>query len=224
MDIRIVQNSIVNSLRSEDFAAIRPWLVERYFHRKAILQDRRRRIQNVSFIESGILSVRRVSSDSSIEVALADFRGAVGTSSLLGEGQAGYQLVAITHGVLLSIPNNTLLELVNRRPILKERLLRSVHASWISASQIALCGMRHQLKERRAGWFCRASEAVGEAEIPVTQGYLATILGLRRPSVTEALIRLEEEGLIERTRGAIRVRNRELLELKACRCYSVELD
>src|ERR1700756_151965 len=93
---RMVRNSILNSMLLEDFAAMRPWLSEEHFHGHAILQDQRRRIQRVGFVESGLVSVRRVSGDSSIEVALVDFRGAIGAPCLLGGKQAGYQSVAIT--------------------------------------------------------------------------------------------------------------------------------
>ena len=47
------------------------------------------------------------------------------------------------------------------------------------------------------------------------------MLGVRRASVTEVAVRLQERGLIEYSRGRVRIVNREGLEEFACECYPV---
>jgi Mn-dependent DtxR family transcriptional regulator len=55
--------------------------------------------------------------------------------------------------------------------------------------------------------------------LPLTQDFLAIMLGVRRPSVTLAASTLHQAGLIEYTRGKITVLDRQRLEAAACECY-----
>ncbi|WP_346283181.1 helix-turn-helix domain-containing protein [Bradyrhizobium sp. BRP22] len=57
--------------------------------------------------------------------------------------------------------------------------------------------------------------------LPVTHDYLSFALGLRRASVTEALIRFEERELIRKMRGVLEIDERMGLERKACSCYKL---
>jgi Mn-dependent DtxR family transcriptional regulator len=47
------------------------------------------------------------------------------------------------------------------------------------------------------------------------------MLGVRREGVTEAAGKLQAEGLIEYSRGRIRVLDRPRLEARVCECYAV---
>jgi CRP-like cAMP-binding protein len=208
----MVRNAILGGLSPEEFARIRPYLKRVTFQRRTILQEQRTRIKVVSFIESGLVSLRNVSAENSIEIALPGTHGAIGASVLLGLGprESFYRSVALTAGVSLAIEVNELLHLIVDWPELKGR----------QSSQLAMCGMRHQLEQRIAGWLCHASDSVGGSEVPVTHDYLSTQLGLRRAGITEALIRFEEDELITKARGRLRVRDRERLSQRACGCYS----
>jgi Mn-dependent DtxR family transcriptional regulator len=56
---------------------------------------------------------------------------------------------------------------------------------------------------------------------PITHDFLATMLGTDRPSVSVAAGVLQKKGLIEYTRGAVKILNRKKLEDSACECYEV---
>ena len=61
-------------------------------------------------------------------------------------------------------------------------------------------------------------------EMPLTQEFLAIMLGVRRPSVTDALGPLQERGLVSSSGGMITVLNRAGLEKLSCECYSTVKD
>jgi Mn-dependent DtxR family transcriptional regulator len=54
----------------------------------------------------------------------------------------------------------------------------------------------------------------------MTQELISNMLGVRRPGVTEAARKLQAAGVIEYSRGQIKVSDRAKLEAHACECYS----
>ena len=55
----------------------------------------------------------------------------------------------------------------------------------------------------------------------MTQELIANMLGVRREGVTEAAGKLQKLGVIEYSRGRIRVLDRAHLEQLSCECYAV---
>ena len=49
--------------------------------------------------------------------------------------------------------------------------------------------------------------------------YLAAMLGVRRAGVTEAALALQRAGLIQYSRGNVKIVDRSRLESAACECY-----
>jgi Mn-dependent DtxR family transcriptional regulator len=64
-------------------------------------------------------------------------------------------------------------------------------------------------------------DRIGRNEMPLTQEFLAYMLGVRRASVSVAAGSLQKLGLISYTRGQVTVVDRERLEETACACYGI---
>ena len=58
-------------------------------------------------------------------------------------------------------------------------------------------------------------------ELLLTQGYLASMLGVHRPTVTIAARVLQAAGTIQYRYGRVRIVDREALEEAACECYHI---
>jgi hypothetical protein len=71
-----------------------------------------------------------------------------------------------------------------------------------------------------AGYSSPTTEWV-TASFPLTQDFLAQVLGVRRASVTVAARALQNAGLISYSRGRVTVLDREGLEGAACECYRI---
>jgi DNA-binding transcriptional regulator YhcF (GntR family) len=54
--------------------------------------------------------------------------------------------------------------------------------------------------------------------VPLTHEQLATLLGVGRSYASRVIQTFKVEGVLETRRGAIVVRNREALQLRACLC------
>ncbi len=186
-----------------------------------MLQDSTRRIDHVHFVETGIISLRTQATGSVVEVATVGYHGVVGASVALGAETATHQAIVLADGSALRIRRDDLIYVMGESPHIRERLLQYIQSLMIHISQTTLCGARHELERRLACWLSFASDALKSRVLPITHDRLSTILGLRRASLTESLIRLEEEGLIAKDRGVIAILQHNLLKDKACGCYSV---
>lgn len=62
--------------------------------------------------------------------------------------------------------------------------------------------------QRAARWLLTTRDRVGRDEFPLTQQFLAQMLGVRRPTVSEIASRLQEAGLIRYTRGIVTIADR----------------
>jgi CRP-like cAMP-binding protein len=91
-------------------------------------------------------------------------------------------------------------------------------------AQIALCNAKHEISERLARWLLLAQDMVESDVLPVTHGLIADALGVRRPGVSNALAELEARGVLEGTRGSLRICDVDGLRRSACECHSIVND
>jgi CRP-like cAMP-binding protein len=83
------------------------------------------------------------------------------------------------------------------------------------------CNGRHSLKERLARWLLMMRDRSDVDVMPITQDLLAELLGVQRPSLTHAVAELEQDGLILRARGQIKILDRQRLIEASCECYQL---
>src|SRR5262249_40873215 len=83
------------------------------------------------------------------------------------------------------------------------------------------CNRLHEIEQRLARWLLMCQDRVASETLPITHEFLAQMLGTGRPSVSLAAGILQKNGMIENSRGAVRILNRKDLEESACECYRV---
>jgi CRP-like cAMP-binding protein len=104
---------------------------------------------------------------------------------------------------------------------IRARILEFVQEQALSLSQLAACHRLHDAEERLSRWLLMVKDRVNSDVIDLTQEFLAEMLGSRRTTVTLAAGVLQRSGLIEYTRGRVRILDRDKLEQAACDCYQV---
>ena len=166
--------------------------------------------------------IGRMRDGGAAEVGTVGNEGAVGMSVLLDASPAPHETVAQIPGIVLAIDASVLRVGMEQRPELRSLLLRYVHEYLTQVAQTAACNRLHDIEQRCARWLLMTHDRVGEAEeFPLTQAYLAIMLGVRRAGVTVAAGALQSAGLITYHRGGIRVIDRAGLEIAACECYGL---
>ncbi|NEU98200.1 Crp/Fnr family transcriptional regulator [Bradyrhizobium uaiense] len=216
-----VKNVILARLCMRQLAAIGECLEPVVLKERMILQEPRRPVEHVYFIESGLVSLRVVAAGSMLETAVISYRGVVGTSFLWGGHLSTHQSVVVFPGTAHRLRVEDLRRIMKAHPDIRDNLFDYIQALTFQCVQTGLCGVRHHREQRLASWLCLASEAIDARVLPVTHDYLSSVLGLRRAGVTETLTRFEEQGLIRKMRGVLQVDEPKALEEKACCCYKL---
>lgn len=216
-----VRNAVLARVSLQDLAAMAKFLEPVVLNERMVLQERKKPPEYVYFVESGLVSLRIVAAGSILETAVIGYQGAVGASFFTGGHLSTLEAVALFPGSGHRIGVEDLRRMMNERPEIQGNLFQYAQALALHCAQTGLCAVRHRREERLASWLCLASDAAGTHVLPVTHEYLSSVLGLRRATVTETLIRFEEQGLIRKMRGVLHIDERSDLERRACGCYKL---
>jgi CRP-like cAMP-binding protein len=83
------------------------------------------------------------------------------------------------------------------------------------------CNGAHSLKQRLARRLVTMRDRSDGDALQITQNLLAEMLGVQRPTVTNAARELERAGLIARGRRQVTIVDRQRLVAESCECYQL---
>ena len=158
---------------------------------------------------------------STVEAGAVGREGLVGVPILLGAEITPMQTLIQVPGEVIRVPAARVIEIHGRAGMMRRMFLRYVHFLFVMASQSAACNRRHQMDERMARWLLVSSDGIGSDRVAITHEFLAAMMGVRRPGVTETAQRLQGKGLIEYRRASVDIIDRKGLEAASCECYRV---
>lgn len=177
-------------------------------------------IRNVYFPETAVISLVTLINGGSIEAITIGNDGFVGLPVFHGPGATVTRANCQMPGTTWRLATATFSGLCSEMPELTLALNRYSQLVIETISQSAACNRVHVIEERCARWLLMSHDRVASDHIPLTQEFLAQMLGVRRPGVTVAIGILERAGLIAHGRGRITVTDRKGLEAASCECYS----
>jgi CRP-like cAMP-binding protein len=90
--------------------------------------------------------------------------------------------------------------------------------------QSAGCNAKHNIEQRLARWLLLCADRAHIDTFKISHEFLADMLGVRRPTVSTTARTLKQKGLIEYTRGEIRILDIPGLTKTSCECYSIIKD
>ncbi|MBE7158963.1 MAG: Crp/Fnr family transcriptional regulator [Rhodospirillales bacterium] len=122
-------------------------------------------------------------------------------------------------GPMAVIPATILRTLVDVQPLVQTALSRYLYSLSAQCLQTVACNRLHNLEQRCCRWLLMLADCLGSDDVPLTQDALATILDSGRSRINALLASLEQERLLQRSRGRIRLASRVRLQQKSCECY-----
>ena len=178
--------------------------------------------EHVWFPHEGVISiVAEFSEGQPVEVATIGPEGMVGIQILLGADQVAGKAFVQVAGSAGRMRAEDFLKAVAECPHLDRLLRRYTLALFNQVAQAAGCNRAHSIEERLARWLLMTQDRVHSREFPLTQEFLAQMLGVRRPTVSLAAGILAKANLIHYVRGRITIVDRSGLEGVACECYKI---
>jgi CRP-like cAMP-binding protein len=160
-------------------------------------------------------------SGASAEIAVVGNEGIVGFALFMGGETTPGRAVVQSAGHGYRLASALLKREFEAGGELQHLLLRYTQALITQMTQTAMCNRYHTVEQQLCRWLLLSMDRLTSNELVMTQELIASMLGVRREGVTEAAGKLQVEGAITYSRGKISVRQRAMLEARACECYRV---
>ena len=221
------KNYLLSAISEAEFARLSPDLVtvavspRHHFYRQGD------RIDYVYFPNGGVVSITVGMSDGTlIETATVGIEGMVGIEALMGPD-------ATSPGdVMMQVPDTSVERLsadALRREIGRGERMSVLFGRYSQAvialmMQSAACNALHQVHERCARWLLMTHDRVGRDEFELSHDFLASMLAVRRSSVTVVAGSLQAAGVISYRHARVTILDRDGLEAASCECYAVMRD
>ena len=217
-----VCNKLLLAIPDEEFRRIRSRLQFVDLPHHFILHQPHQTVRFAHFPNAGLISlVVELKDGRTVEAGLLGNEGASGMPAVLGLSRSPLREIVQIEGDAFRVRVSALRELLPSTPVLQATLNRYAAGLAMQVAQTAACNRLHKIEERLSRWLLIAQDRVDSGIVPITHDFLATMLGTDRPSVTVAAGVLQREGIIEYTRGFVRILNRKKLESFACECYAL---
>jgi CRP-like cAMP-binding protein len=179
-------------------------------------------LKQVFFPTSSVISLLYVMLDgSSAEIAVVGFEGVVGVALFMGGNTTPSRAVVQSAGESLVLSAKHVHDEFGRGGPLHSLLLRYTQALITQMAQTAVCNRHHTVDQQLCRWLLLSLDRLQSNQLRMTQQLIADMLGVSRGGVTEAAGKLQAAGIIDYSRGRIRVIDRHALEREVCECYGV---
>ncbi|MEB3356975.1 MAG: Crp/Fnr family transcriptional regulator [Synechococcales bacterium] len=213
-------NRILAALPEAEYRELASHLELVELPRGRVLYEPGDRIQTVYFPNSAMVSlVARLETGGSVEIGVVGREGMVGLPVVWGGQYASSQAIVQIPGAGYRLPDTVLKNTFDRGGTLQRLLLLYTQALFAYVSQTAACNRQHRLEERLARWLLIVHDITDSDCLPLTQEFLAEMLGTGRSTVTTAAGILQQSGGIRYSRGKIVIADRSQLERTVCECY-----
>ncbi|GAC1412836.1 MAG: Crp/Fnr family transcriptional regulator [Burkholderiaceae bacterium] len=216
------QNHLLGAIPEAEWARFAPHLTPVHLELGDVIYESGSNQPHVYFPTDSIISLLYVMEDgSSAEIAIVGNEGLVGISLFMGGGTTPSRAVVQSAGKAFRMKAQWIRDEFILARSVQQLFLRYTQALLTQRAQTAVCNRHHTLDQQLCRWLLMSLDRLSSNELVMTQELIANMLGVRREGVTEAAGRLQRAGVIQYSRGRIRVLDRPRLEQLACECYEV---
>jgi CRP-like cAMP-binding protein len=213
-------NWLLASLPPTVLAHITPHLERVKLERKQILFRAHERLGSVYFPVTGIVSlVAGLDSGETLDVGVTGREGLVGALALPDVSSMPCDAVVQFGGIAYRMDAGLFRQSLRNFEPLAAAVRGYAHLLLVRSMQMQVCAVFHPVEQRLTRWLLTLTDLLEGRDIALTHELLATMLGVRRPTVTLVLGQLQRAGFVEEKRGRIVIRDRGRLEAACCPCY-----
>ena len=216
------RNRLLIALPSADLQQLMPELEHIRCEREQVLMHADHPLDNVFFPDSGVVSAVAVYADGSIiEMATIGREGCTAVQAVFGAESSSVRLLVQIPGSAARMSRIAFTRAMESMPSFRSLMYAYVQAFLEQVMVSVACNGAHNLKQRLARWLLMMRDRGDDDALQITQNLLAEMLGVQRPTVTNAVRQLERAGLIARGRRQVSILNRPGLLAASCECYQL---
>ena len=216
------RNRLLLALPSRILKRLMPELEHISCERGQVLMDADSSLDHVFFPDSGVVSVVAVYANGSIiEMATIGREGCTGVTAVFGAKSSSFRLLVQIPGSAAKISRAAFARAMESMPSFRSLMYVYVYAFLEQVMVSVACNGAHSLKQRLARWLLMMRDRGDDDALLITHDLLAEMLGVQRPTVTNAARELERAGLIARGRRQITILDRQGLTKASCECYQL---
>ena len=187
-----------------------------------VLLDADSSLDHIFFPDSGVVSVLAVYGDGGvIEMATIGREGCTGVQAALGAKSSAARLLVQIPGSAAKMSRKAFVGAMDTMPSFRTLIYAYARAFLEQIMVSVACNGAHSLNQRLARWLLMMRDRSDDDALQITQELLAEMLGVQRPTITNAARELEQAGLIERGRRQVTVVDRQGLMEASCECYQL---
>ncbi|MBD2747637.1 Crp/Fnr family transcriptional regulator [Microvirga sp. BT688] len=215
-------NRILAALAPEDFAFLEPHLTFVDLPRGEILYEVGETIAYTYFPHDAMVSLVTIMHDGkSVEMATFGCEGLFGLVSAFVTRQSFGRYIVQLSGTASRIELGTMHKAMAARQAIQHLVMRFTEALMAETLQAVACNAVHNVEARCCRWILMSHDRAGQPDLPLTQEFLAEMLGVQRSTVSDVARAIQDKGLIRQGRGMITVTDRAGLEAASCECYQI---
>ena len=216
------ENRLLRRLAAADFSRLEPQLKRTKMEQGTVLHPAGDPIGHVYFPISGMVSMLTIlQTGQAIEIGVIGREGVVG-GSIAAEGSRSFaQAIVQMPGEAWRVGAAPFLKAFEASKNFRKLVNGYQSILALQTQQSAACHALHTVEARLARWLLHAQDTVDNGTIDLTQEFLAHMLGVQRSSVSLTANTLQKSGLIQYSRGKIKILDRKAVENAACECYAV---
>jgi CRP-like cAMP-binding protein len=216
------RNRLLLALPAANLEGLLPEFEHIRCQRGEVLMDADSPLDHVFFPDSGVVSVVAVYADGSIiEMATIGREGCTGVQAVLGARRSSVRLLVQIPGGAAKMSRASFTRAMGSMPSFRTVMYAYVQAFLEQVMVSVACNGAHSLKQRLARWLLMMRDRADDDALQITQSLLAEMLGVQRPTITNAARELERAGCIARGRREVTILDRQGLLGASCECYQL---
>ncbi|HEY1270248.1 MAG TPA: Crp/Fnr family transcriptional regulator [Candidatus Binatia bacterium] len=216
------QNRLLQLLPARELERLKPELEAVELEYKFVIAEPRGPMPYVYFVESGVVSMMAlIKTGAALEVATVGREGTTGVPVFLGSGAMPLLSIVQIPGRGFKMRSEVFREETSQPGHLHDMVARYTQALMVQIAQGNACNNVHNIEQRAARWLLTTRDRVDSDTFPLTQEFLAQMLGVRRASVNVVAAGFKKKHMIEYDNGSITMLNRAALERVTCECYGI---
>ena len=216
----LLSNRLLSGLPAEEFTRLFPHLEPVSLSAGEVLYKLDAEMRYAYFPETAVVSHIYILSEGGMtEADMVGREGMTGLSAVFESPVPSYLTEVALAGSALRARVDVLRQEFARGGALQRLLLKYAGTRVATLSRRAVCNGNHRVEERLCTWLLMMFDRAGDAPLVLTHERISRLLGTRRAGVTSAATLLRDRGVIDYTRGHIRITDRAALEAAACECY-----